>query len=172
MVNKIWKEITNYPNYKVSNTGEVKSLNYNHTKEEKVLSPLMLKSGYKMVVLVNNSGRKHFLIHRLVAEAFIPNPNNLPQVNHKDENRINNRVDNLEWCSCSYNINYGSSNSKRANRLSILKRKRVKQLLLDGTIVRVFNSVIEAESIVKIKGIGRCCNGQRLTAGGYKWEWE
>ena len=150
MVNKIWKEITNYPNYKVSNTGEVKSLNYNHTKEEKVLSPLMLKSGYK--------------------KAFIPNPNNLPQVNHKDENRINNRVDNLEWCSCSYNINYGSSNSKRANRLSILKCKRVKQLLLDGTIVRVFNSVIEAESIVKIKGIGRCCNGQRLTAGGYKWE--
>lgn len=114
MVNKIWKEITNYPNYKVSNTGEVKSLNYNHTKEEKVLSPL---------------------IHRLVAEAFIPNPNNLPQVNHKDENRINNRVDNLEWCSCSYNINYGSSNSKRADRSSILKRKRVKQLLLDGTIV-------------------------------------
>ena len=94
---KEWREIDGFPNYMVSNTGEIKSLNYNKTGKEKVLIPL---------------------IHRLVAQAFLPNPNGCRIINHKDENRSNNSVNNLEWCSHKYNLNYGNRNSKLSNSLT------------------------------------------------------
>lgn len=104
-----WKEIIQYKNqYEISNLGRVKMLSYKTSDgrklKEKIRKTYKNNSGYLMITIKN----KHYLIHRLVAEAFIPNPNNLPQINHKDENKENNRVDNLEWCTTKYNNNYGT----------------------------------------------------------------
>lgn len=167
----MWKVIPNYPNYQVSNTGEVKSLNYNHTKEEKILSQGKVTRGYLSVVLVNDYGKKMFLVHRLVAELFLNNPNNYNSVNHKNEDKTNNSVDNLEWCDNRYNINYGTANARRSETLSRIKCKRVNQINADGKVLDTFNSVLEAKSITGISHIGDCCNGNRTTAGGYKWSW-
>ena len=115
-----WRDIKGYEGiYQVSNLGNVCSLDRvikhypkDYFQEGKVLSPALSRNGYPMVILVNHNKRKTRNVHRLVAEAFIPNPNNLPQVNHKDENKTNNCVDNLEWCTQKYNLNYGTRNIK------------------------------------------------------------
>lgn len=102
-----WRDIEGYPNYRVSNLGRVKSLNYNHTGKEKVLKAGTNK-GYLRVVLCKNGKKKRFQVHRIVAMAFLPNLHNYPQVNHMDENPLNNCVENLEWCTAQYNSNYGT----------------------------------------------------------------
>lgn len=106
MIEEIWKEIDGYPNYKVSSMGNVK--NY---KSGRILKPTA-KDGYLSVALYNANGRKYFFVHRLVACAFIPNPSDYPEVNHKDEIRSNNCLSNLEWCTSKYNANYGMHNAK------------------------------------------------------------
>ena len=108
---EIWKNIVGYEGkYQISNLGRVKSLKDRYGYRERILKPSTNKRGYKKVVLVKvGEKRKTFLVHRLVAEAFIPNPNNYSEVNHKDENPSNNNVDNLEWCTRKYNINYGTA---------------------------------------------------------------
>ncbi len=117
---EIWKEIKGYEGlYEVSDLGRVRSLDryvsyvngQKHLHKGKVLSP-GVSNGYLQVSLCKNGEIKHPLVHRLVADAFIPNPDNLPQVNHKDENPSNNMVVNLEWCSSEYNINYGGRTQK------------------------------------------------------------
>lgn len=128
-----WKVIINYENYMVSNFGRVKSLprlvkngrGGGILTKERILKTKICRNGYEMVCLCKNSRTKWFLIHRLVAEAFIPNPDNLPEVNHKDENKLNNFVDNLEWCDHNYNINYGTCR-KRISKSRVLyyKNKR------------------------------------------------
>lgn len=115
---EIWKTIKGHPNHEVSNYGRVRSLNYHGTGRTQMLSILNGKTGYKFVIL----DKKTCYVHRLVAEAFIPNPDNLPQINHKDENKANNSVENLEWCSEKYNINYGSRN---ANHRKTCRIKRI-----------------------------------------------
>lgn len=108
---EIWKDIPNYEGrYQVSNIGNVRSLNYNHTKKCKLLTPRIDSDGYKQVALYigGTTKQKWFRVHRLVASVFIPNPDNLPFVNHKDENPSNNHVDNLEWCNNQYNCTYGT----------------------------------------------------------------
>ena len=102
MIEKIWKPIIGYENlYKINNYGEVLSLRSN-----KILKPNNNGIGYFIIQLCKNGKRKNYLIHRLVAEHFLDNPNNLPEVNHKDEDKSNNFVDNLEWCKHKYNMNY------------------------------------------------------------------
>lgn len=114
-----WKPIKNYEGlYEVSNKGQVRSLNYKRTGEIKILKLRVNKYGYLQVHLSKNG--KHYAksIHRLVAQTFIPNPNNYSQVNHKDEKRDNNNVENLEWCNCKYNNNYGNRNKKISESIS------------------------------------------------------
>lgn len=96
---EIWKDIEGYEGkYQVSNTGEVKSLNYRGSGKTKLLRQTADKDGYKCVIFCKNGKVKGYKVHRLVAIAFIPNPNSLPIINHKDEDKTNNCVDNLEWC--------------------------------------------------------------------------
>ena len=102
---EIWKNIEGYEGkYQVSNLGQVKSM----IGQEKVLHPKKHRNGYLQIGLHKDKKRKTMYIHRLVAQAFIPNPENLQQVNHKDENPSNNSMDNLEWCTAKYNMNYGN----------------------------------------------------------------
>lgn len=109
---------------------------------------------------------KIYAVHRLVAQAFIRNPDNLPEVNHKDENCSNNFVDNLEWCTRKYNANYGSRISKTY--------AAVEMLTLDGVIIKEFNSQVEAskETGIRQGSISNCCRGFAKTAGGYKWRYK
>ena len=120
-MNEIWKDIKGYEgSYQVSNLGRVKSLNYHREGIEKILK-IDGSTQYKTVMLYRDGGGTRFLLHRLVASAFIPNPNNYPVVNHIDEDKSNNRVDNLEWCTQQYNVNYGTG----LDRLSkVLKGKK------------------------------------------------
>ena len=122
---EIWKDIKGYEGlYQVSNMGRIKSLNYRRTGEEGLLSGKPNSGGYLIVNLSKNKKRKSFYIHKLVAENFLPNPKNLPEVNHIDENKENNTVYNLEWCDRKYNNNYGS----RMERVSVsLKGKKHKK---------------------------------------------
>lgn len=108
-----WKIIKNYENYAISDCGNVKNV-----KTGRILH-VYSKKGYYLTYLYNKNGRKIFLVHRLVAMAFIPNPHNDPQINHKDENGFNNIVSNLEWCSAKYNANYGNHNKKRMQTMLI-----------------------------------------------------
>lgn len=108
---EVWKPIKNYPNYFVSNTGKIKS--YYRYSDGKIITGAYDKDGYRRVLLYSAPGvRKTKLVHRLAAEAFIPNPSNYPVINHKDENRDNNNVNNLEWCTVKYNNNYGNHSKK------------------------------------------------------------
>jgi len=106
---EIWLDIANYEGkYQVSNIGNIRSINYHRSGVDKLMKTQKLNNGYYSVGLTLNGVTKRFLVHRLVAEAFIPNPDKLPQVNHKDEDKSNNIVDNLEWCTFEYNLYYGS----------------------------------------------------------------
>lgn len=169
-----FKDIEDYEGlYQVSNYGNVKSLNYNHTGKEHILKSVDRGNGYLYVDLCKDGQRKHHQVHRLVANAFLPNSENLPQVNHKDECPANNCVDNLEWCTCEYNINYGTHNQ----RISI----PVDMLTKDGEFIRQFPSIHEAERWLRANGfpkasnalINKCCRGieHYHTAYGFKWRY-
>lgn len=172
---EIWKPFENYENYMVSNLGRVKSLNYRRTGMEQLMKPY--KGGiYSVVDLFNCNGRKPCLVHILVAKAFIPNPNNLPEINHKDENGSNNCVDNLEWCTELYNNRYGTRCERAAKaRINHPKRsKPVVQYSLDGEVINEFPSASEVERQLGIKQqcISRCCLGERKTCYGFKWRYK
>lgn len=111
---EIWKEIDGYNGvYQVSNLGKVRK-----SASLKPIAICLNTTGYEQVNLSDGFTRKKLLVHRLVAQAFIPNPNNLPQINHIDENKRNNKVSNLEWCDASYNNNYGAHNANVSNTKS------------------------------------------------------
>lgn len=168
---EIWKDIEGYEGlYQVSNMGRVKSL-----KNDIILKPYILR-GYEKVLLYKNKKRKHFQIHRLVAMAFIPNPDNKPQVNHKDENKTNNCVDNLEWCTGHYNHNYGTINirisQKQLNDKS--KSKIVMQYSLDGTFIKEWKSTMDVQRNLGFAHthISECCRGEQAYAYGYLWKYK
>lgn len=116
---EIWKDIPRYIGYyQASNLGKIKSIERNGTKKGgRILKPVLAKNGYLVMTLRANGIKRVEKVHRLIAETFLSNSNNLPQVNHKDENKENNYVDNLEWCTQKYNINYGNRNKKVSNKL-------------------------------------------------------
>lgn len=119
-MNEEWKNIEGYEGlYQVSNLGRVKSLNYRQTGREQILKTRKNNCGYLFVSLYINNKERKFTVHRLVANVFIPNPNNYPCVNHKDEDTLNNNVTNLEHCTYKYNNNYGAHNQRMAESKSI-----------------------------------------------------
>lgn len=166
MIKEIFKDIAEYENlYQISNLGNVKSLNYKHTGKEKILTPDKDRYGYFRVVLHKQGKRKKFFVHRLVASAFIENPNNYPQVNHRDEDKTNNTIQNLEFCTPKYNANYGTRNKR-------VTEKKSKQVLCVETGV-VYPSTMEAERKLGFthSHISNVCNGIRNTCGGLHWKY-
>lgn len=106
---EIWKDICGFEGlYKISSYGRIKSLHYYGGNRVKILKPAKDSDGYLTIGIWKDKKRYSKKMHRLVAEAFIPNPENFPQINHKDEDRENNHVENLEWCTNKYNVNYGN----------------------------------------------------------------
>lgn len=164
MMEEIWKTIDDYPNYMVSNMGRVKSLRYG---KEKILKGVKDRYGYLIIRLYKDRKGKNYFIHRLVAQAFIPNPNNLPQVNHKDEDKTNNIVANIEYCDSRYNNNYGTHNERMAKALSI----PILQFSKTGEFIRRWESAKQAQRELGINhsNISECCKGKLKSAGGYKW---
>lgn len=177
---EIWKSLDfiDYPNYAVSNFGNVKSFIDNHLNyREKILKPIK-RSNYLQVGLHKDGKTKHFLVHRLVALAFIPNPNNLPEINHKDENPLNNCVENLEFCDRKYNVNYGTAIKRRAEKLKgVFNRqycsKPVNQYTKEGVLVGSYPSTNEAQRQTGFDQgfISKCCNGKRQQAYGFVWRY-
>ena len=168
------KIIEDFPMYEITSDGRVWS-NYRNI----YLSPKYDKDGYATVCLRKNNKNYSRRVHRLVAETFIPNPNNYPIVNHKDENVKNNNVENLEWCSVSYNTKYGNGIQKMLDsRGDKLKGKNnygaipIVQLDLNYSFIKKWDCAADASRELGISrgGIRRCCNGIRKTAGGYIWK--
>ena len=184
MMEEIWKDIEGYEGtYQVSNLGRVRSLDRvvsrvmptgkvfnSHKVPGRMLKNNMSNIGY-YVVNLHKDGKGHTMqVHRLVAQAFIPNPKNLPEVNHKDEDKLDNRVDNLEWCDSAYNTNYGTSLQRKteATRLAVL------QYDFDGNFIAEYPSSKEASEAAGVDRslISKCCRGQRRTAGGFVWKYK
>lgn len=168
MKGEIWKPVRNYEGlYEVSNMGRVKSLNYNKTGKEKIMKGVGDGNGYLQVGLYREGKRKKCRINRLVAQAFLENPQNLPEVNHKDENKLNNCVDNLEWCSRSYNMTYNG----RAKKVGKKNSKPVYSIDKESGLITYWESIREAERQTGInKGnICSCCKGKMKSIGGFYW---
>ena len=156
--------------YRVSNLGNILSLNYRNTGRAELMNPWEDKDGYLKIGLRKNRKTDFILVHRLVAQTFLPNPENLPQVNHKDENKANNRVENLEWCDGKYNHNYGTINQRisKANTNGKLS-KPVLQLSLTGELIREWPSTMECgRNGFERSGVIRCCNGEQKTHKGFR----
>lgn len=161
---EIWKDVKNYEGiYKVSNLGRVMSLNYMTTHSPQLLMSQVSSNGYAKIKLHKNGKRHYTNTHRLVAEAFLNNPYSYSQINHKDENKLNNCVENLEWCTPKYNSNYGKRNEKL--------RKKVFQINKEGIVINIFESTVEVQRVLGIKhqNVSSCCRGEIKSAGGYKW---
>lgn len=194
-LNEIWKDINGYEGlYQVSNFGQVKSvsrIDFNGHKIKQRILKCALNKGYLSVVLFKNGIPTNFKIHRLVAKAFLPNPYNLPCVNHKDENKTNNIVlinedgsidyekSNLEWCTHKYNSNYGTRNikislntkGKHFNRRDL--SKPILQYDKTGQLLKEWPSASEIQRAIGVNSsaICKCCRNvsSYLSAGGYIW---
>ena len=175
-----------YEGYKVSNFGRILSLNYRRTGKAKLMTPGTDKDGYFQVILYKNGESKTCKVHRLVAETFLENPENLPEVNHKDENKKNNFVflnedgtvnkkkSNLEWKNHIDNCNHGTRNERAAKANTNGKcSKPVLQFSLSGELIREWPSVSECErNGFDQSAVCRCCNGKRKSHKGFRWEYE
>lgn len=167
-----WKDVKGYEGkYEISNFGRIKS--YAQKSNGRIMDGYIDKKGYKTIHLYDKPQHgKWYKIHRLVASAFIDNPDNLPQVNHKDEDKANNRVDNLEWCTNDYNGHYGTRAKRAAesNRCCETTSKKVYSIDEDGN-VEYFDSTCEAERQTGIchANICRTLKGKTKHAGGREW---
>lgn len=169
-----WKDIVGYEGiYEISNAGIIKSIKNNKNKKEKTLKHFV-DNNYHRVCLCKNGHKKRFMVHRLVAEAFIPNPNNYPEVNHKDENKENNYVGNLEWCNKKYNMNYGTQ--KERSRLKNIETQKNPIFQMDkyGNIIKLWKSANRAqkEGGFKASSILKCVNKMAKTHDGFIWIYE
>jgi hypothetical protein len=166
-----WRPVVGFEGrYQVSNLGRVKSINIANTRKSGILKSEKSRDGYYQVTLTINGNRLHTGVHRLVAMAFIPNPDNLPQVNHIDEDKTNNCADNLEWCTQHYNICYGTTILRKSKKI----QKVVVQKDLNGNVLNTFDSIRSAMIATGINecSISRVCNGFVNSAGGFLWDFK
>ena len=171
---EIWKDIIGYEGYyQISNYGNVRSLDRidcnNRFRKGKECKKILTEDGYYKVSLSKNGKDKRYFIHRLVAIHFLDKVEGCDCVNHKDENKINNMVDNLEWCTRYYNNNYGTRNQR------IVDAQSIKTAMIDiqtGKIVKIFKSAQLASEYIKgdASSICKARNNKRRTAYGYRWE--
>ncbi|WP_343342471.1 NUMOD4 domain-containing protein [Terrisporobacter petrolearius] len=185
----VWKDIKGYEGlYQVSNFGQVYSL-----KRKKYIKAYVDKDGYLRVGLSKNGKQKGYIVHRLVATAYIPNPNNYPMINHRDETRQNNKVSNLEWCTCTYNNNFGTRNErlsktkkgKKHTKEAVNNMKKAKagkhigpnnpnsKKIYCKELDKVFNCIVEANEYLgksrRSSNITQCVRGKTKTA--YEMHW-
>ena len=176
-MNEIWKDIPEYEGlYQVSNLGNIKSLPKEHNlknghgyiQKEKVLKPYKNNKGYLQVTLIKDNKHIKKQIHRLVGEVFIKNTNHYIEINHKNENKSDNRVENLEWCNHKYNSNYGKRNKKISQALN----KKINQYDLNGHFIRTWNSQLEIQKELNIPqaNISAVIRGLYKQTHGYIWE--
>lgn len=171
-MNEIWKDIKGYENlYQVSNLGRIKSFRQwkrASCPDEFILKNTIANNGYCQVTLYKNTKRKKFLVHRLVANAFIPNPQNLPHINHKDENRTNNNADNLEWCTPLYNNCYGTARF----RAMLTSGFPIEQCLINGQWLATYatTSIAAQMTGISTNEISACIRGDLHSAGGFIWQ--
>lgn len=175
MLKELWSPVKGYETlYAISNYGRVKSIarvvkrSTSPIKVRERILKCSLNKGYKFVVFSRWGKLRTKYIHRLVAEAFVPNPNGFKIINHKDENKVNNIYTNLEWCSSSYNNSYNGAAVRRA----ILKRKPISQYDKDGVFIRNWAHAREAAEELGIskRAIYECCKGRSRTSGGFIWK--
>ena len=181
--NEVWKDVVGYEGlYKVSNKGHVYSVERKNSRGIKCGGRILkqtISSGYLKLFLYKNGMRKNKYVHRLVAKAFIPNPNNYLEINHKDEDKTNNYVENLEWCTSKYNSNYGTRNERASQKQS----KRVKAVNVETGEVITFSSTAEARNkgyfavTYACRGIYKSWDTGKLIGDGhlykgYKWAYE
>lgn len=188
---EIWKPIKGYEQrYLVSNYGRVKRLSYTQkgkggcliVMKDMIMKQSSARHNYAKVTLCFNGYTKTPQVHRLVAEAFIPNPDNYPQINHKDENKWNNCVENLEWCTAEYNIHYGTK-LKRQGETFKKNGKRSKPIIQyskSGEIIMIHSSMRDAARYIRKDNsrdgrerfnIKQCCNGETKSAYNYIWRY-
>lgn len=162
-----WKEIEGYPNYMVSSLGRVKSLNYRRTGKDKILNGRKNKDGYLQLNLCKDGKIKMFSAHRLVAQSFLDNPDNLCEINHIDEDKTNNKVENLEWCNRKQNCNHRSRNERIAKSHS----KPILQFNKEGDFIRKWESTTQVKRELGFNqgNISSCCKGKLKLTRGYKW---
>lgn len=163
---EIWKDIFD-GKYQISNLGNIRSLNYHREKRIRELSKLKMPNGYETVKICINGKVKRYSLHRLVAEAFIPNSENKKQVNHINGIKNDNRVENLEWCT-------QSENQLHAVRNGLQRTKPILQYDLQGNFIKEWESSSEAGRYVKRAptNITACCNNRMKTARGYIWKYK
>lgn len=165
-----WREVSGYEGrYLVSDDGRLLSL------RSGVMNPPLSREGYRKVVLVKDGEKRCLLLHRLVAQAFVPNPDGKPTVNHINEDKEDNRAVNLEWTTVRENDNHGTRNARIADshRGRGGKRKPVRMLAEDGSCVCEYRGVVEAanETGVNASSISKCLSGARASAGGFVWRY-
>ena len=164
-----WREVFGYDIlFEVSNVGEVRTKHHGkkgYQKEYRIIAPVDNGSGYLKINVPQNNKQKTVYIHKLVAEAFVPNPEGLSEVNHIDENKNNNSADNLEWCTHKYNCQYGTRNERTA-------QKRMKRVMCNETNV-VFESLEEAAKAFGVckTAIANCLKGRSKTCAGHTWSY-
>jgi len=175
-----WKPIKEFEGYYINKEGQVKSIRSFKGTKEKILKNSKNRQGYKTISMMKNGKVHTKTLHRLLAKAFIPNPQNYPCINHIDGNILNNSLENLEWCTYGYNekeayrigLKKGAWCNKKNNEHP--RSKRVIQYDLNGNLLKTWESASEVERQLKIlvSSISQCCSGINKSAGGYKWRYE
>lgn len=167
MKNEVWKIMKEHSNYEVSNLGKIKNKTTGRIRKTSINN-----KGYEQFIVYIDKKPKTFYVHRVVANNFLENFNNLPEVNHKDENKLNNCVDNLEWCDGCYNLHYGTRieriiNKKKPLYIKIIQKDKNKN------IIKIWENIDEivCNNNYHRSNIYKCCQGKLKTAYGYIWNY-
>lgn len=163
---EIWKVMKEHNGYEVSNYGKIKNI-----KTGRILKTTINYKGYERFIIYIDKKPKCFYIHRVVANNFLDNPNNYKEINHINENKLDNRVCNLEYCTSKYNANYGKRNenvSQNQIKYNIIQKDR------ESNVIKIWNSMWEIihNTDFKKSNIQKCCQGKQCNAYGFKWEYK